>query len=113
MQTVEIQTDDTALSRLIDAATAGEDVVFARDGQPVARLMPVPPRPKVIFGLLAGKLGPLLEAIDAPLPDDLLDLFDRLLVAQAIDSGARLITADRLLPGYSDLVTLIEPSRPA
>jgi PIN domain nuclease of toxin-antitoxin system len=37
------------------------------------------------------------------------DPFDRLLIAQAIDSTARLLTADRQLPGYSDLVTLIRP----
>ncbi len=30
--------------------------------------------------------------------------FDRLLIAQPIDSGARLITADRQLLPYSDLV---------
>ncbi len=76
MQTVDIPPDDTTLSRLIDAATAGEEVVFARDGQPVARLVAVPPRRKVIFGLLKGKLGPIPDDFDAPLPDDLLDLFE-------------------------------------
>ncbi len=40
------------------------------------------------------------------------DPFDRLLIAKAIDSGARLITADRQLPAYSDLVTLIQPALP-
>lgn len=40
------------------------------------------------------------------------DPFDRLLVAQAIDCGARLLTGDRQLPAYSALVTLVRPSPP-
>ena len=76
MQTVDISADNTTLSQLVDAATAGEEVLFARDGMPVARLVPVPPRQKVIFGLLNGKLGPLSDIIDEPLQDDLLDLFE-------------------------------------
>jgi PIN domain nuclease of toxin-antitoxin system len=40
------------------------------------------------------------------------DPFDRLLIAQAIDSAARLLTADRRLSAYSDLVTLIRPAPP-
>jgi PIN domain nuclease of toxin-antitoxin system len=40
------------------------------------------------------------------------DPFDRLLVAQAIDSAARLLTADRQLPGYSDLVVLVRALPP-
>jgi PIN domain nuclease of toxin-antitoxin system len=35
------------------------------------------------------------------------DPFDRLLVAQAIDEPVRLLTADPLLPPYSELVTLV------
>jgi len=36
------------------------------------------------------------------------DPFDRLLIAQAIHEPARLLTADRLLVRYSDLVELVE-----
>ncbi len=35
------------------------------------------------------------------------DPFDRLLIAQALDEPARLLTADRTLAPYSDLVTLV------
>lgn len=38
------------------------------------------------------------------------DPFDRLLVAQALSEPARLITANPVLPSYSELVTLISPS---
>jgi PIN domain nuclease of toxin-antitoxin system len=48
----------------------------------------------------------------ADLPPRHRDPFDCLLIAQAIDSGARLLTADRQLPDYSDLVTLIRPLPP-
>ena len=37
------------------------------------------------------------------------DPFDRLLMAQAIEEPAHLLTADSMLAQYSDLVTLIEP----
>lgn len=43
----------------------------------------------------------------ASLPMHHRDPFDRLLIAQAITEPARLYTADALLPGYSELVTLI------
>ena len=35
------------------------------------------------------------------------DPFDRLLIAQAMEEPMRLLTADRLLTGYSELVSLI------
>ncbi len=77
MQTINIHAARTHLSRLVDAAAAGEEIVIARAGTPVARLVALETRPpKLIFGLLAGKLGPIPDNFDAPLPDDLLDLFE-------------------------------------
>lgn len=43
----------------------------------------------------------------AALPPLHADPFDRLLVAQAMHTPMRLLTADTLLAGYSDLVTVI------
>jgi PIN domain nuclease of toxin-antitoxin system len=43
----------------------------------------------------------------AKLPPHHRDPFDRLLVAQAITEPVRLLTADPLLPPYSELVTLV------
>ena len=34
----------THLSRLLDDAVAGEDIIVARDGKPMVRLVPVEPR---------------------------------------------------------------------
>ena len=44
----------------------------------------------------------------ASLPHHHRDPFDRLLIAQAMAEPAMLLTADRLLTRYTDLVTLVE-----
>jgi prevent-host-death family protein len=38
---VNVYEAKTRLSQLLDQATAGEDIVIARNGRPVARLVPV------------------------------------------------------------------------
>ena len=40
------------LSALIEAAMAGEEVILARGGEPVARLVPLAPRPTRRLGVL-------------------------------------------------------------
>ena len=53
---VTIHAAKTHLSRLIDRACAGEDVVIARGKTPVVRLVPVDrPAPKRAFGAMKGK----------------------------------------------------------
>jgi prevent-host-death family protein len=73
---VNIYAAKTHLSRLIDQVNAGDEVVITRHGRPVARLVPVqaakPRRP----GLLEGQGYWIADDFDAPLPDDLLDLFE-------------------------------------
>lgn len=56
MQRVTIHTAKTHLSRLIEAALAGEEVIIARGNTPVVRLVPVAKQPFQV-GLLAGQLG--------------------------------------------------------
>jgi prevent-host-death family protein len=78
MQTVNIHAAKTHLSRLIDAAAAGEEILIARAGKPVARLVPLQDtqvKPRRQLGLLAGKLH-VPRDFDAPLPDDILDSFE-------------------------------------
>jgi prevent-host-death family protein len=53
---VTIEKAKKQLSRLIEAALAGEEVIIANGGKPMVRLSPIPER-KFQFGLLAGKLG--------------------------------------------------------
>ncbi|HET7035117.1 MAG TPA: type II toxin-antitoxin system prevent-host-death family antitoxin [Thermomicrobiaceae bacterium] len=62
------------LSRLVVRALAGEDVIITRDGQPVARLVPI--RQARVPGLAKGIIE-LAPDFDAPLPDDVLDTFER------------------------------------
>lgn len=42
MTQVNIHTAKTQLSKLIEVALAGEDVVIAKGSQPVVRLVPIP-----------------------------------------------------------------------
>jgi prevent-host-death family protein len=41
MRTINIQTATAELSRLVDAAAHGEEIIIARSGKPLARLMPL------------------------------------------------------------------------
>ena len=70
---VNVHKAKTELSRLLEAVEAGEDVVIARAGVPVARLVPVRADQRTP-GRLAGvvRIGP---DFDAPLPDALRDAF--------------------------------------
>lgn len=76
MEAVNIYEAKTRLSQLVDQAAAGEDVIVSRNGKPVARITQLAmPRPKVRFGVLAGKLR-IPADFDAPLPDDVLAGFE-------------------------------------
>ncbi len=75
MEVVNIHAAKTHLSRLIDKVAAGEEVVIARAGKPVARLVPLAPeRPKRVLGMLRGQIN-IPDNFDDPLPDDVLALF--------------------------------------
>jgi prevent-host-death family protein len=78
METMEVNVyaAKTHLSRLIDQANAGEEVVITRHGRPVARLVAAGGRPKRKLGTLKGKGYWVADDFDAPLPDELLDLFE-------------------------------------
>lgn len=65
----------THLSRLIDTALAGEDVVITRRGEEVARLVPVQGRPTPIFGMDEG-LWEVPDDFDDPLPPEIQQYFE-------------------------------------
>jgi prevent-host-death family protein len=73
---INIYTAKTQLSRLVDQANAGEEVVITRHGRPVARLVPAAAAEPRKPGLLEGEGYWMADDFDAPLPDDLLDLFE-------------------------------------
>jgi prevent-host-death family protein len=66
----------THFSRLIDSVERGAEVLIARDGRPVARLVPVLAAVDGArrIGAMRGRLK-LSEDFDAPLPASLLKLF--------------------------------------
>ena len=67
---VTIHAAKTNLSRLIERACAGEEIVIARGPQPVVRLVPVMrSAPKRQFGALKGKVR-LGDEFFEPLPAD-------------------------------------------
>jgi prevent-host-death family protein len=75
---VNIHAAKTHLSRLVDQATNGDEVVIARAGKPVAKLVPVNGKEapaRRVLGALAGRFK-LPSDFDAPLPDDEIDAFE-------------------------------------
>lgn len=76
MAVVNIYEAKTTLSKLIERAAAGEDVILARGGKPVARLTQLEPaKRKIRFGLLKGKIR-VSKDFDAPLPEAALAEFE-------------------------------------
>ena len=76
MNTVNIHAAKTHLSRLIDEVAEGEEVVIAKAGRPVARLVPIGKAPsRRTLGSLAGRLT-VPRDFDAPLPDEILAAFE-------------------------------------
>jgi prevent-host-death family protein len=74
--TVSLYEAKTQLSRLVDRALRGDEVVITRHGRPVARLVPATPnRVPRKLGTLKGKIR-VARDFDAPLPDDLQALFE-------------------------------------
>jgi prevent-host-death family protein len=71
MSPINIYEAKTQLSKLVDQAAAGKDIVIARGGKPVARLTRLEtPARKIRFGVLKGKVK-VAKDFDAPLPADL------------------------------------------
>ena len=75
-RSINIYEAKTQLSKLVDRAAAGEDVLISRAGKPVARLTRLQePKRTVRFGLLKGSVK-VAKDFDAPLPDDLQGQFE-------------------------------------
>lgn len=76
MRTVNMHEAKTHLSRLVDEASAGEEIVLAKAGKPAARLGPLPAgRKRRRLGALAGRFT-VPKDFDAPLPKAVLADFE-------------------------------------
>lgn len=76
-QTVNIYEAKTKLSKLVDLAAAGQEIIIARNGKPVARLTTIehPKKKPIVYGLLEGK-GWIADDFDAPLPEEIQKYFE-------------------------------------
>lgn len=69
MQQVDIEEAKTSLPALIDAAVKGEEVVIAKDGEHVVRLVPVSRAKRApLFGSAEGLIT-MADDFDEPLED--------------------------------------------
>lgn len=68
MTVVNVHEAKTHLSRLLDAAVSGEEVIIAKDGEPFVILKPILSK-KRVPGAARGK-GALTAAFFDPLPED-------------------------------------------
>lgn len=76
MTVVNVHAAKTNLSRLIEQALRGEEVVIARADKPVVRLVPIDaPMPRRRFGSLKGQLE-VPDSFFDPLPEDELKLWE-------------------------------------
>ena len=75
MIVVNISQAKSQLSRLLRRVEAGEEVVIARRGEPVARLVACKPRKKRRPGRLKGKIV-ITDAFFDPLPEEELKLWE-------------------------------------
>lgn len=75
MVAVGVHEAKTTLSKLIQKASAGEEVVITRAGTPVAKLVAVAPQGPREIGRDVGRFE-VPEDFNEPLPDDLLDAFE-------------------------------------
>lgn len=76
MRSVNLHEAKTHLSRLVEDAAEGEEIVIAKAGRPVARLVPArDTTTRRELGFLAGRLV-VPDDFDAPLPDEVVLEFE-------------------------------------
>ncbi len=73
---VNINEAKTHQSRLLTRVMSGEEIIIAKSGKPVARIIPFRKQPKVRKpGTATGEVI-ISTDFDTPLPDDLLESFE-------------------------------------
>ena len=77
----------TRLSELVDRAAAGEEIVIAKNGKPLARLVPLPAeKPNRVSGGWEGSVW-IGDDFDGPLPGDIQQAFEGQADPDGDDSG--------------------------
>jgi prevent-host-death family protein len=76
-EVVNMRQAKSSLSRLVERALAGEDVVIARNGKPLVKLVPVPiERKPRIPGRYKGKIWIAPDCFE-PMSEEELDLWEK------------------------------------
>jgi prevent-host-death family protein len=76
-EVVNMHEAKSSLSRLVERALAGEDVVIARNGEPLVRLVPIPKkREPRVPGRYKGKIWISPDCFE-PMSDEELGLWDK------------------------------------
>ena len=76
MRMVNIHEAKTHLSKLVEEVAEGEELIIAKAGKPMAKLVPVGKvRKRRKLGSMASRFE-VPDDFDAPLPDDILDAFE-------------------------------------
>ena len=77
MEIVTVHAAKTHLSKLIERALAGEEIVIARGSEPAVKLVPVErPQPRRQFGALKGEFV-VTDSFFEPLPPEELDAWEQ------------------------------------
>jgi prevent-host-death family protein len=71
---VNVHEAKTHLSRLLERVAQGQEVIIAKSGVPVARLVPMPTKQPRTPGLVKGRLG---SQFFEPLPEGELDAWQQ------------------------------------
>lgn len=75
MDSFNVHEAKTHFSKILAKVQAGEEVVIAKAGHPIARIVPILSEVRRIPGRWQGQLW-IAEDFDAPLPLDMLDAFE-------------------------------------
>lgn len=76
MRIVEVEEASSSLSSIVDEVAAGADVVIAKAGKPLVRLVAMTSQEAPMrIGMLKGKIW-VSDNFDDPLPEDILRLFE-------------------------------------
>jgi prevent-host-death family protein len=76
MKPINVYDAKTQLSRLLERVEAGEEIVIARAGKPVARLVPLPPARRRTPGSWAGRWQLAEDWDSAAVNEQIADLFE-------------------------------------
>ncbi len=75
--TVNLYNAKTNLSKLVERAASGEEIVIAKAGKPKAKLVPYEaPRKKRVFGQNLLGITYIADDFDGPLPPEIQKYFD-------------------------------------